>query len=137
MGIQEKIVREINKHNRAFIAEVNRKVGVDWTLTYSNKVKCLWPGRHFREYELELRHVDYGVRRFMLHGMDVEPKLSRENLKERIDSFCRLCPEPGYKIFHELKEQYDKFYDIEMLVENLNQSLEENNELSKSKRLKI
>lgn len=137
MGIQEKMVREINRHNRAFIAEVNRKVGVDWTLTYSNKMKCLWPGRYFREYELELRHVDYGVRRFLLHCMDSEPKLSRENLKERIDSFCRLCPEPGYKIFHELKKQYDKFYNTEILVEDLDASLEENSEPSKSRRLKI
>lgn len=126
MGVQEKLVREVNRHNRDFISEIAQKMGSDWKLVYSNKRVRRISG-YARKHEIAVGHIRYFYNplNFPLMLLEEHPKLDRESFKRNIDYLCKMMKG---QIYADFMEQYGKIYEIESLAENLAASLQKNDE---------
>ena len=119
MNLKE--IKKINAHNKALIKELNEFIGPEWKLTYKNEKNYMW-GHSSRSVSISVEKRLYQSIKLPILATEGEELFTDKFLKERLDLICK---DANGKVLQDFKKDYDRFFNIRMMYENISNILNE------------
>lgn len=119
MNLKE--IKKINAHNKALIKELNEFIGPEWKLTYKNEKNYMW-GHSSRSVSISVEKRLYQSIKLPILFAEGEEMFIDKFLKDRLDIICK---DAKGKVLQDFKKDYDRFFNIKMMYENISNVLNE------------
>lgn len=119
MNLQD--IRKVNAHNKGLVKELNDFIGPEWKLTYKNEKNYMW-GHSSRSVSISVEKRLYQSIKLPILFAEGEEMFTDKFLKDRLDIICK---DAKGKVLQDFKKDYDKFFNIRMMYENISNILNE------------
>jgi hypothetical protein len=119
MNLKE--IKKINAHNKALIKELNEFIGPEWKLTYKNEKNYMW-GHSSRSVSISVEKRLYQSIKLPILFAEGEEMFTDKFLKDRLDIICK---DAKGKVLQDFKKDYDRFFNIKIMYENISNVLNE------------